>query len=334
MQPTSLKRVLGFAEKHYPGQPREYLLGEINKVRQVFWKSPGKRELIFKTDGIEPAQRFRDLGQWGFHCSYMGIALPVNITSIEYLQINGRRVPVQSQELENLPGPYVVSSHRPVAEVESTKVCFQYDIPVNNRGPVCFFALDASDNGKRIGVEYLVASGQIVREDILVSASGPETTQVPIMFRSVTLPERNGMIRVQTADNFVLGSYHPSITAPRHLRLHINGLCLGRVVEWCGLQEPMDVRFDSDLVEISSELDWQAAFIWTDLYLKTSKSPQEMQAMQAITAFDSASTDSDLKASQGSPSITLRPRGSAVLFRRLRVLNNRYPWRSTTREFL
>ena len=329
MQHTSLARVLGFAAKHYPGMSREWYVGEINKVRQVFWRSPGKRELVFKDNGIERAQTYRDLGQWNFHRQYTGITLPVNITSIEYLQINGRRVPVQSQELENLPQGFTGDFHRPMAEIETIKSCTQYDIPQNNRGPVCLFAVEASDNGKRAGIEYLTANGNIVREDILITASGPETTQVPVKIQSLTLPERNGFVRVMTADGVELGSYHPSITAPEHLRLHINGLRMGQVVEWVGLREPSDVIFDSDLVEINSELDWIAAFIWTELYLKTSKSPQEMQAMQAITAFDTASTASDLEATMGSPSITLRPRSSSVMFRRLKGLNNRYPWRTT-----
>lgn len=328
MQPTSLAKVIRYAEKHYPGQSREWLVSEINKVRQVMWKSPGKRELVFKSDGTEKAQTYRDRSNWGIRRTFSGITLPVNITSVEFLEINGRRVPVENGNMENMPTGYMsVDRHRPTAEIETIKVCLQYDIPPNNRGPVCFFALDAADNGKRIGIEYVVEGGDIIREDILVSASGPETTRVPLYFTSITLPERCGWIRVQTADNVVLGSYHPSITAPRHLRLHVNGIFIGQVAHWVGLREPSDVLFDSDMVEISSELDWVAAFIWTEMFLKTSKSPQEMQAMGAIQTFDTAAVESELKATMGSPSVNLRPKGSGVMFRRLRQLNNRYPYR-------
>jgi len=321
MQPTSLARVLKIAENHYPGRDREWLVGEINKVRQTLWKDPNKRELVFRADGAESVVQFVDPTICGSRRTFTGITLPVNIVSVEHIEVDGHRIPVESQ-VENLPAGYNGNRSRPVAEQLATKVCLQHDLPYTNLGPVCFFGQDAKDNGSRIGVEYVDANGAIHREDILLSTSGPETTACPVKFLSVTLPERCGWIKIKTADGFELGSYHPSIYAPRHLRLHINGVYPGKTVKWVGMKEPMDVVYDSDEVEMSAQMEWMSMFTWCELHLKTTRSREEQMTYQSLSMFDAAASQSDLKATMGTPTASLRPKNSSVMFKRMRLLGS------------
>lgn len=323
MQPTSLAKAIEFARRKYPGESRDELVRRINMVRQVMWKSPEKRELVFKEQGQEQVDIFRDFSQYGCRRLFTGITLPVNITVAKYLEVNGRHIPIESGVLHNMPAGMTGDRHRPVAMRMQVKAQLKRDVPRNNRAPIVFRCVDADDNGKRVGVEYQVASGGIVREDILISASGPETTQIPVQFLSITFPQRKGWIQVTTAEGYDLGSYAPSILSPQHIRFHINGVCGNQFVKWVGLQEPMDVVFDSDEVEMSSQLDWESAFMWCELHLKATKTPEEQRTYQQLAAFDAAAMASDLSAEQGSPALTLRPRESALTWRRLRGLNSR-----------
>ncbi len=324
MQPTSLITAIGYARRRFPGETREESVRRINMVRSVMWESPEKRELVFRDEGREQVQQFRDFSNWNYQRCFTGITLPVNVTTAEYLDINGRRVPIESGMLDNLPAGYTRDRHRPTAMRLAVKVALKNDIPANNRGPVCFKCLDPKDAGKRVGVQYVTKTGAIVREDILISTSGPETTQVPVQILEVTLPQRCGWIRIATADDFELGSYHPSVISPKHIRLHINGVCCPQLVHWIGLCEPIDVMFDSDQVEMAKEFSWINAFTWVDLHLKTTKSKEELETYRNIAIFDAASAASDLKAEMGAPALNLRPRESAVTWRRLRSLNSRF----------
>jgi len=325
MQPTSLAQAIKFAARQYPGESRDDLVRRINMVRAVMWKSPEKRELVFRTDGQEQVEQYVDFANWSCRRLFTGITLPVHVTVAEYLQIHERRVPIDGEVKKNLPAGYNGDHHRPNAARLAVKVALKRDIPVNNLGPVVFRCEDANDNGKRMGCEYIVAGGAIVREDILLSSSGPETTQVPVEFLKITFPQRCGFIRVFTDNGIELGSYHPSILSPGHIRIHINGACCGQLVHWIGLREPTDVVFDTDQVEMASEFDWINAFTWTDLHLKQTKTQEEMMTYQSVAAFDAASMASDLKAEQGAPGINLRPRDSRVMWRRLRGITNRRP---------
>jgi hypothetical protein len=324
MQPTSVAKAVEYAGRAFPGESREKLLRRINMVRQVMWLSPDKREMVFRDEGQERVQNNYDFANYGYRSCFTSITLPATVRVAEFIEINGRRIPIDSAEPRNTPaGIYMSGKHRPTASLKAVSVPLQNDIPRYNRGPVVIQAVNASDNGKRAGIEYVTADGGIVREDILISASGPETTQVPVQVLKLTLPQRDGFIKVLTADGFELGHYHPSIIAPKHIRVHINGACCNQIVHWIGLREPIDVIFDSDVVEMSSEFSWQTAFTWIDLHLKTTRSKEESQAYAAIASFDAAASASDLKAELGSPGVCLRPTGSRVVWNRLRSINSR-----------
>lgn len=323
MQPTSLTQAVKFAAKRYPGESREQLVERVNMVRSVMWNSPEKRELVFRREDQEQVQQFRDFSSWGYRRFFTGITLPVNVTVAEYVAINGRRVPIDGEVKENLPPGFNGSHHRPTAARLAVKVPLKNDLPLNNRGPVCFWCKNAADNGLKAGVEYQVANGDIIREDVEISTSGPETSQVPVRFLSVTLPDRQGWIRIATADGYDLGNYHPSVISPQHIRVHVNGACCGQLIHWIGLREPMAVIFDSDQVEMADEFAWINAFTWVELHLKTTKTREELQTYQAVAAFDSASAASHLKAEQGAPGINLRPRESRTMWRRVRDMSRR-----------
>jgi hypothetical protein len=285
------------------------------------WASPERRELVFRTEDQEQIEVFQDFSKWGYRATYTGIALPVNVVNCEYLDINGRRVPIESGPIENVKFGNYAGHHRPVATRRITKSSLRHDIPYNNKAVVVFRCEDPADNGSRVGVEYVTRDGSVVREDILVNTSGPETSKIPVYFTKITFPERQGWIKVTTADGFSLGSYHPSVTSPQHIRIQIDGCFPAQIVKWVALQEPMDVVFDSDLVEVAQEFDWIQALKWAELHLKTTKSPEELKTYAALASFSASSVASELKADQGSPSVNLRPRNTRTTFHRLRSLN-------------
>jgi hypothetical protein len=333
---TTVEKILPVAAAFYGKQvrvDRAFLLQKINEVRTVWWKSEAMREVYFKRVDCSCVREHRSDCNPGCKGDFKAITLPHGVSTVQNVTWNGRRVPV-SPVVENRDpwryagGPDIIwDGRQAIAERLTQKFCLEQDIPRNYQGVVVIRNLDGGDNGKKVGVRYISPNGDIVREDVQLNISGYETTQTPLKFLEITLPVRCGFVEFLTADGYLLGAYHPSINAPSHVRIRVDGCfscCSGQVVEWEGIQEPYDVMFDTDRVEMDAVVDWRNGFQSLDLHFRTNKSGAETQAYQDSIQFASGSADSALKSEQTIPVAHLRPRGIRRILRKTRWLE-RWP---------
>lgn len=322
MQPTTLARARRILAEHTGKSlvgDRRWLDNQINTIRRVEWKNEAARFLKFKADGCVCAECYEDICS---PCgrSFVGITLPQNVVGLHYLEAKGKRIDMTNERLGSNGCCSPCGCLR--AETLIARAPLEHDLPAGYKGVIVFKGMDASDKGKRIGVEYVMrGTGEVRREDIALELSGKETKYSPLRFNMITFPERCGWIDVQTADGFSLGSYHPSITAPAHYRVRLSGVSKGDVVKWEGFKEPHDVMFDSDRVEWDDPLDWINMHIWLELHKKVAKSPAEQQTYVATAAVARAGAESELAAKQPIPQATLRPGGPRSLRAQIRRAN-------------
>lgn len=322
MQPTTLERARRILAEHTGKSmvgDRRWLDNQVNAIRRAEWKNEASRFLKFKDDGCVCAECYEDICS---PCgrSFVGITLPQNVVGLHYLEARGRRIDMTSVRLGSTGCCSPCGCLK--AEILINKAPLLRQIPPGYKGVIVFKGKDANDKGKRIGVEYVVrGSSSIRREDVTLSLSGTETAYSPSRFTMITFPERCGWIDVQTQEGYSLGSYHPSITAPSHLRVRISGISKGDHVNWEGFREPHDVIFDSDRVEWDDPLDWVNLHIWLELHTKTTKSPSEQQTYLATAAVARAGAESELAATQPIPHAHLRPNGPGSLRRKIRAFN-------------
>jgi hypothetical protein len=149
------------------------------------------------------------------------------------------------------------------------------------------------------------------------------TSRNVVEVKSITLPERCGHVSACLIDGYVLDTYHPAVLVPQHPRIRLQGVRCGKVVKWRGIVEPLDVMFDTDLVEFASELDWQNTFMLLDLHFKTGKSNAETFAYKSAAAMSQTSGDAELKATLPMPVANLRPKGVRSWRKTTRWLNAR-----------
>jgi hypothetical protein len=324
MQPTTLARAIEIAEKVFPGSMRETLVSKINEVREYLWKDQASRELYFQDGGCECVVCITDPcggGACGIN-SFPAVLLPAGITSIRYLEVNGRQVKISS---ERIPNTGCGGSCSPCTEGEilNVKSFLKHPIPNGYRGKLLFRTSDGNDKGKRVGVHYIRHNGQLVREDVLLTLDGAPTSHSPAHIKSITLPERCGVIDVLTEDFFSLGSYPAGIDVPQHTVIRLIGAGYGSVVRWEALREPVPVRYDSDLVEISGELDWKNLFQLLSLHFKPEKSASETRTYDTSVALATALSLSELRASQTVPVANMRPRATARFTRQIQWIQGR-----------
>ena len=321
MQPTSLKQVITWASEHY-GQPvstgRLMLVRKINAVRQALWKNEAMRNLCFVADGCECAEVVRSRCNAGAGTDYVGITLPHGVATARSLHINETPITITDDRVcvgitsgGRSRGPLEAFVH-PVA------VALQRQIPGDYVGPIIFKTVESKDNGCRVGVEYVTPAGRVMREDILATASGPETTATVAEFTSIVLPDRAGFIKVLTVDGYELGNYHPSILVPRHTRIQINSIRPNAVIRWTGHREPSPVVFDTDYIEIGNYVDWINAFNWLDAFTKQDKSKQDIAQLQLTSAFSQAGAEQELRAARRRKLKGLAPKGIRDLSKRIR----------------
>lgn len=321
MQPASLIHVLHIAAAHFGKsvlRDRDFLVGEINGARRVMWKDPGARELLFKAEGCECVACYEDVCNVSCYSKFSGITLPVNVMGLERLEVGGRHIDIVAMRLENegcCGSPCAPGCRQ--GEILPTRVVLQNDIPKHNKAPLVFKAKDPLDKGKLVGIRYARENGSIIREDIKLSRSGYETTYAPVAVLDMTLPSRCGWVDIQLVTGFSLDMIHPAVTAPKHLRVRITGVRNGQVVKWVGPAEPLDVCFDTDIVEWGNEFDWKNIFMAIDLHFKTGKSNSEIFAYKAAMQMGQGSSDTELKATQTTPLRRLRPAAAKSLRRQI-----------------
>lgn len=321
MQPTTFARAKKILADHTGKSligDGPWLANKVNEIRRAEWKNEAARFLKFKANGCVPVECFDDPCA---NCrrTYTGITLPQNVVGLHYLEARGRRIDMTNERL----GSNGCCSDCGCLKAETLiqRSPLERDLPRGYKGVVVFQGKQAEDKGKRIGVEYVMHSGAIQREDIAVSLSGIETKYSPLRFNMVTFPDRCGWIEAKTQEGYSLGAYHPSITAPAHYRVRLTGVSRGDLVQWEGFKEPHDAIFETDLVEWDDPLDWINLYMWLDLHKKTVKSAPEQQAYVACATLARAGAESELSAKQPIPSATLRPRGPQTVRRQIRRAN-------------
>lgn len=308
MQPTTLARAIEIAEKVFPGSMRETLVDKINEVRDWLWKDGATRELYFQANGCECVVCMTDPCAGG-RCSlrtYSAIVLPAGLHSLRKLEIDGREIQLSSQRLPN-SGCMGGCDPCVKAELLPVRSFLKHPIPKGYKGKLLFRNSHPDDTGKRVGIEYLRHNGQVIREDVLLSQEGAPTSHSPSAVLALTLPERCGVVDVLTQEFFNLGSYRAGIIAPQHMVVRLQGARTGQLIRWEALQEPWPVRYDTDIVEISSELDWKNFFQTIQLHFKQEKSASEVQTYRDSVALGRALNDSALRASQTVPIANLKP---------------------------
>lgn len=320
MQPTSLAKAIrilaGYTGKNLDDD-REFLVEKVNEIRRAQWKIDSARELLFKRgDQCECVQCFTD--ECGGCCNkYVGITLPQNVTSLYSLTHKGKVINMRGEPLQN-GGCCRSACGCLKAEKLVEMFPLKNPIPAGYKGVLVFKARSKDDKRKRIGVEYIDRVGNVIREDLLASLTGVETSRSVSKMLKITFPERCGWISVRTEQAYELGSYHPAIMSPAHMRLKLEGVKAGDVVKWSGLVEPHDVIFDTDQVEFSNPLDWRNLYMMLDLHFKTGKSPSERASYADAVQLAKAGSDAELQASRGIPAGSLRPKGISSLKRNIR----------------
>jgi hypothetical protein len=320
MNPTTLIRAMKILADHTGKSlscDRTWLMNQVNLLRRAQWKNEAARPIMFKDDGCLCAEcYYEDCMKCGR--KYTGVTLPQNIWGLHALTINGKTINMTNERIGN--NGCCSACGCLSAETLIRRQPLMHDLPPGYKGVVVFKG-DAKDDGKRIGVEYVMHSGAVRREDIAVSSSGKETKYSPILFNMITLPERCGWIRIMTQEGYELGSYHPSTTAPSHMRVKLTGVSKGDLVKWEGLREPLDAVFDTDRVEWDDPLEWQNLHQWLELHFKANKNAAEQNTYIASAALVRAGSESELAARQPIPAAHLRPKGVTSLRRQIRRLN-------------
>ena len=329
MQATTLANALKIAARFFPGATRDELVRNINQVREYLWKDRASRELYFQDGGCECVVCMTDPCGGGA-CGgrrFPAILLPAGITSLRYLELNGREIEFTSERIPNM-GCCNTCTTCLEGELLNVKSFLKHPIPNGYRGKLLFRASDGSDKGKRVGVNYVRHNGQLIREDVELTLEGALTSHSPAHIRSITFPDRCGVIDVLTEDFFMLGSYGAGIDVPQHTVVRLMGAGFGSVVRWEALREPVAVKYDSDLVEISGELDWKNIFQLLDLHFKPEKSASETRTYDVSVAMARALSDSELRAAQTVPVTSLRPRTNSRQIRQMQFLQGK-PMRLT-----
>lgn len=333
MQPTTLAVALKIAARFFPGAARDELVRNINEVREYLWKDRASRELYFQDGGCECVVCMTDPcggGSCGAR-KFPAILLPAGITSLRYLEVNGRQVEITSERIPN-SGCCNTCTTCLEGELLNVKSFLKHPIPNGYKGKLLFRASDGNDKGKRVGIHYIRHNGEVIREDVLLSLEGTPTSHSPANIRAITFPERCGVIDIVTEDFFSLGSYAAGIDVPQHTVVRLLGAGYGSVVRWEALREPVPVKYDSDLVEISGELDWKNLFQLLSLHFKPEKSASETRTYDVSVALARALSDSELRAAQTVPITNLRPRTNVRQTRQMQFLQGK-PMRPTSLWF-
>jgi hypothetical protein len=320
MQPTSLKKALDFASEHYGlkvSLNRDKLLEKVNMVRHSYWKNEATRDLCFRASGCACIEVNSIACNAGKATDYYGITLPHGVTSLQHLTVAGQRIDITESSIGVGVGCGTRCHGKVEAEVQTMRAPLAKSVPNDYVGPVIIKTMDSADKSARVGMEYITPSGKMIREDILATSAGPETTSPCVRVISAVMSERVGYIKFLTVDGWELGSYHPSILVPRHLRVHINGLPAGTVVEWQGFKEPQDARFDTDEVEIGGKVDWINAFNWLDAHLKPTKNRDDLTQLQVTSGYAQAGAEQELRATHHRPLKGLAPKSIRRLSRRI-----------------
>lgn len=333
MQSSTLQAILPTAASYYGKQidaNRQFLVGKINDVRSAWWKQKAMRRVLFRAEGCACVERCVENCSNGCRgpSRYLGMTLPVNLVTLDHVDWNGSRFPLIAAPI-NRSG---FRNNCPVrcrgVEMLTGRACTEREIPVNNRGPIIVRPVNPKDNGKLAGIEYVTEGGRIIREDIKLDTVGYETKQRPLKILNLTFsPGRCGFVQVLTADGFEMGSYHPSVAAPKHIRVRVDGLCgcsHTSLLKWEGIAEPLAVMFDTDRVEVANLVDWENAFMALDLHFKANKSSSEMATLNSALQFAAASGEAELDAQQVTPAARLKPRGIAHTLRQINWLERRY----------
>lgn len=322
MQPTSainVARMLADRLGKSLVADHDWLFQQINDIRRAEWKNEAARLLKFKADGCVCAECFADPCATCSR-SYVGITLPQNVTSLRYLEANGRRIDMTNERLGS-GGCCTSGCGTLKAETLVRRSPLEHDIPKGYKGLLVFKVGHANDKGKRIGIEYVRRDGVIQREDLAADLTAVTTKWSPAQVNMLTFPERCSWLTIQTEEGYTLGTYHPSITAPAHYRLRLEGIRAGQVVRWEGLKEPHDVIFDTDLVEWDNAIEWHNLYQWLTLHFKINKNAAEQNAYVAAASLAAAGAESELAATQSVPAATLRPAGPKSLRRQIRRWN-------------
>ncbi len=317
MQPTSLQRALSFCAEHYGMKVslnREVLLEKVNMVRHAYWKNEATRLMCFKENGCACVESYSIACNRSSKTDFNGITLPYGVTNLQHLTIAGERITLTDVMSDTRPRCGTGIEAAPL----EIKVPMLREIPADYIGPVIIKTVDSADKSVRVGMEYVTPSGRVIREDILASGAGPETTQPCARILSAVMSARVGFIKFLTVDGWELGSYHPSILVANHLRIRINGVSPGTVVEWQGFKEPIDARFDTDEVEIGSKVDWLNALNWLDAHLKSAKTKEDLIQLQVTSGYAQAGAEQELRATHRRPIRGLAPRGISDLKRRIK----------------
>lgn len=317
MQPTSLKKAIQFASAHYglkASLNREELVDKVNMVRHAFWKNEAMRALVFKDQGCACVEQYSGACHSGKSAGHLGVTLPHGVTNVQHLSFGDIPISITEQEVVDRR----CGAGKLEAEVQTMRAPLLREIPADYRGKIIIKANDPADNGARVGVEYVTPGGVLIREDILATAAGPETTQPCSRFINVVMPDRAGYIQLLTVDGWELGSYHPAVLVPSHLRVRIRGLKCGDIVNWQGLKEPQNVLFDTDRVEFSAKVDWMNAFNWIDAHLKPTKTKDDVIQLQFATAYAQSGAAQELSSTHHKPLKGLVPRGIRNLSNRMK----------------
>lgn len=271
---------------------RVELLEKINGVRQMLWHNESCRYGAFKEEGCAVVQCFREPCR---NCSctpvyYNGISLPplvCNITEIYkdgcHFEIGARRVSPAGCGT-SCGGCYLAEQLEPRL--------LECDIPCKSNGRVVFQSTVGEDDGLTVGVRYIDPEGREHREDMELAQGGVVTEVSVFQFLEITFPERCGHINVHTEDGYFLGKYHPSITSPEHLHYRLNGASEGDRLSWRGMQEPYDLRFDTDPVEFSDEPKWAVCLkvfgLMANVELTNAQRIGEVSLTEKLAAFFAA----------------------------------------------
>lgn len=320
MQPSSLIEAITVAADFYGKcvkSDRAYLVKQIHKLRTAMWEEPNAREAYFKRNGCECVECITDTCGTSCRPSYSAITFDVNMVGIHLLSHNQQTIDLSADPL--VSAGCCGSCSCKLYELLVEKFPLKRAIPRGYQNKFILKNTDSADNGKIAGIRYVNTKGGIIRADMKLDTQGVGTEWNVGKVLELTLPRRCGWIEAMTVDGYNLGSFHPSITAPMHMRAKLAGVRAKELVQWIGYKEPIRAIFDTDFIEFGGELHIENGLQWLDLHFRKRDTSEE-RAYQACLAMFQNTGASELAAQATVPAATLRPRASRQLRRSMKWL--------------
>lgn len=232
---------------------RTYLLGQANRIRQIFYNLYREYEIEVDVTECFELQRFGTCTS----CpeGYYGVTLPAHMNTVEAAWSNGVPIDLYTKWRETKVGLKPAQDCLLACYDVPGRFPTERDIIASGGTYIALQATDRADNGKSVEISYVAAGDTLEREAIQINSTQTITTTKPaIQIRSVVLPTLSGTVKVlESCSGRVLSEYMPFEKVPSYRRVKITGNCPCGQVLITANRQFQPVYWDTDIVETNNE---------------------------------------------------------------------------------